>query len=266
MRKFLRILKGLAALASFITIIPTRVHDISLAAEYFYLIPIIGILEGLAASLPALIPGAPYLIAAIVAALSYLVTGLNHIDGLADFVDAVYSGKRGEEALKIMKDPRRGSAAVAATSIAVVLTYAAVVAIVSGLRSWLDVAASICIAHVLAAESMYALAATGREPPYSGLGSLFIRSSRPSWKAAVSVLMSLLIIALLVVFRTHLLVPAVAAAAAVAASLTIVRQVSLRILGFISGDVLGAVFEVSKTSSLLALALVVTSVATISCI
>jgi len=263
LRKYLRVLKGLAALTSFATIIPTRVYNISLAAEYFYLIPIIGVLEGLTASLPALIPAAPYLTAAIVAALTYLITGLNHVDGLADFIDAVYSGRRGEEALRIMKDPHRGSAAVATTSIVVVLTYASVVAIVSELGSWLDVATVLCVAHVLAAESMFALATTAREPPYSGLGKLFIESSKSLWKAAASVLTSILILALLVVFRTHLLLPAVAAAAAAAASLAIVRHASLKTLGFISGDVLGAVFEASKTSSLLALALALTSAAAV---
>ncbi len=264
MKKCLKVLKGLAALTSFATVIPAKVYDVSLAAEYFYLISIVGVLEGLITSVPILIPTSPYLRAAMALAASYLVTGLNHLDGLADFADAAYSGKVGEEALKVMKDPRRGSAAIAITSITLILTYASLVSVISVLKSWLDIAASLCIVHALAAESMYALAVTGKEPPYRGLGKLFIESSKPPWKTAISILTLASVLTLILVFRMPLLFPALSAAAAAAVSLAVIRHVSLRILGFISGDVLGAVFEVSKTTSLLTLAVILTAVT--SCI
>lgn len=66
--------------------------------------------------------GVPALVAAVVAvAVSLLVTGALHEDGLADTFDGLGSGRRGDEAIEVMRDPRIGSFGAAALAISLLL-------------------------------------------------------------------------------------------------------------------------------------------------
>lgn len=62
--------------------------------------------------------------AAVLAALPFLLTGGIHCDGFMDTVDGIFSGRRRERMLEIMKDSRTGSFAVAAFGILLLLQYA----------------------------------------------------------------------------------------------------------------------------------------------
>jgi len=58
-----------------------------------------------------------------------LITGSMHIDALADTIDGIGSGKERNEKLRIMKDPTVGAMGVAAIVLVLILKYAALTAI-----------------------------------------------------------------------------------------------------------------------------------------
>lgn len=62
--------------------------------------------------------------AAVLAALPFLLTGGIHCDGFMDTVDGIFSGRRRERMLEIMKDSCTGSFAVTAFGILLLLQYA----------------------------------------------------------------------------------------------------------------------------------------------
>ncbi len=247
----LRSLRSVTALLRFFTIIPLGSVSIEDAARCFPAIPLVGVVEGLLVSLS--IPVAIYLgldLGAVIAvALHVIVTGGLHLDGFADYIDGCASGKRGEEMLKVMKDPRKGSFAVAGIVLNMLLSYVSMKAILAlgyGAISY------IALIYIASTQSMYVLASIGREPPYQGLGMVFMKAARE--KRAV-VLNIGIIIAL---FATYLLIGALwisimTLSLSLLIPLLVERGVRRR-LGFVNGDVLGYCYELTKICALLLLA------------
>lgn len=242
--------RGFLALLSFLTILPARVHDAALAARHFYLAPLVGLLEGAAALAPLLLePVPPQLRAFLSLSIIYLISGFSHLEGFADFVDAMASGRRGSEALAIMKQPWRGAVAVSATVLAVLASYASLTVIAEASPS------SVVVAQVLSQESGFLLAALSKPPPYQGLGSLFIANSKGLGRVGASVAVTALALAVTI--------PAQApracwhgyalAAAASLISVLYTRRASHAVLGFSTGDVIGFCMELSRSTALLAI-------------
>jgi len=246
LRKLLEKVKGFMALLSFLTIIPMRVHDLSSASRFFYLTPIIGLLEGSIAVAPILLDTPIYVRATLILAISYLITGFSHLDGFADFADVLGSGRSGEDALKIMKEPGRGAIATAATTLLIIVAYSSLIALVS--RGWWHV---IILSHVLASESMYLLATASTPPSYHGLSRDFIIESKHRARIAVN-LLSLGVISLAIAYiRWDSIRHQLAAIAPTIIAIIYTRMKSHRVLGFANGDVLGFCYEVSKAAILI---------------
>ncbi len=239
--------KGFLALLSFLTIIPTGVHDIYLAARSFYTVPLIGFIEGLIVVLP-FYTSLPVGVKAVIALLlSYIITGLNHVDGFADFVDAIASRKRGGEALKVIKEPWKGPMAIASTILLVLVTYTCL----QHLYKYTDI---IVVAHILAAESMYLLAVFSNKPDYRGLGTLFIEESKkpPRVIANIAVFLALLIVLVLVYASEPITtITFMAMSLGMMASVFYTYVKSHSILGYSNGDVLGFCYELTRTLVLL---------------
>lgn len=249
MRKHSHYIRGFLALLSFLTIIPTRVYDVALAAEYFYLIPIVGFIEGLIAVLPLLMPIPLMLKAALTLLLLYVLTGFNHLDGFADFVDAIMSKRSNEEALKIMKEPWRGTMAIASVVLLIILTYVSIIILAEGNKWYV-----IVLAQILTFESSFILAVLSNPPTYQGLGRLFVTKVKRSGKIIANIAL-----ALVAVFS--ILIPYITDYNAI---LTLIFMVSTTlltvlyvyikahsILGYSTGDVLGFCLELSRLVNLL---------------
>ena len=243
--------KGFLALLSFLTIIPSGVYDLVLAAKYFYLVPLVGLLEGAIVVAP-LYTSLPVELKTVLAlSLSYLVTGFNHLDGFADFADAIASRRRGKEALRIIKEPWKGPMAIASTILIVLITY-------SSLRVLVDEYYVVIAAHVLAGESMYLLALFSKQPDYEGLGKLFIMESKHTIRTIFNI--TLLVVVLVTPLWaygynafTMITVLLMTLSMMVAVLYTYVKAHS--ILGYSNGDVLGFCYELAKTVLLLTAAI-----------
>ncbi len=115
----------------FLTIAPVKAkgtldhYRLGGSVAYF---PVIGfllgcLLSGVNGLLSAFLPD-PFLVNTVLVVLLIVLTGALHIDGLADTFDALFSGKKREEMLLIMRDSRIGTMGVVAIVSVVLLKLA----------------------------------------------------------------------------------------------------------------------------------------------
>ena len=192
---------------------------------------------------------APPAAAAIAVIADAALTGLLHLDGLADAADGLLPPLSRARRLEVMADPRLGAFGAAGLAIVLLARFGA---FASMPPSPLAIAG-------LWSGSRTAMAVTARAVPYArpgGLASAFLpapaagaRLTRP---ALLGLAGGLLALALAFAGRGALGVAAVGAEAVGAAAVVFLAW---RRLGGFTGDVLGAAAVVGETAGLLALAL-----------
>jgi adenosylcobinamide-GDP ribazoletransferase len=235
----------------FLTRVPVRLKKTpdarSVGASLCYY-PLIGGLIGLALAVPhVVLADSPDLLRASVVLVTWIgITGALHLDGLADSADA-WMGNNGsrERALTIMKDPRCGTAAVVAIVIALMLKFSAITVLDTS-----NVALLILIPALARANAVWLFATT----PYvkaHGLGAdLSKHASKTGGTVAV----------IATVLATVWLAPLVIATALLATIFAVgllARHTMLTRLGGTTGDTAGALIEVSETTGLIAVAILV---------
>lgn len=256
---------GFRDLLAFMTGIPVGGGSVENAARSFFLIPLVGALEGALVALVlyslellgagALVAGVAYLAAHVV------LTGGLHLDGFADYADVLGSRLSGEQAVRVLKDPRRGSYSVVWLGSILIATVAltSVVLSATALKPWLYTPLFVSV-YSASAESMYLVVSSGNREPYEGLAAAF--------KDSVGVethLMNALVYALTALAPAWLVFEAGGAGMGLAvalvlllplpASLVIAKDANSR-LGFVNGDVAGFAYESLRVLSLAILALV----------
>ncbi|ALL01531.1 putative cobalamin 5'-phosphate synthase [Pyrodictium delaneyi] len=239
------LLRNLGCLIAFLTRIPVSCHDVREAARGYPLVPLVGLLEGIIVAATMHVAPEPGVAAALALILHLLVTGGLHLDGFADYSDAMGAGARGETAARIMKDPRRGGFALAYTIVLLVAKYAGFEAV---WRSPLVVVAS----YIAAAEAMYTVSALLPAPGYRGLGWLFRNLGVSRRGIAINLVIYASAALATVLLEARRVLAALTAGAAM--SLLVARDARLR-LGYASGDVLGFAYETVHTAALLVAAL-----------
>ena len=243
-------------LLAFMTRLPLGGGSLEGAARCFYAAPLLGLAVGSLAFAPLAmlkVVGAPGLLAgSVYPAIHYLLTGGLHLDGLADYADVWGSGARGDVAVRVLKDPRRGSHAIAALATVTLASAGAAASIYAlGLQEAL---ALFIAAYAAAYESMYLTLLAGPPEPYKGMAAAFKRSASRTYK--LNLLLYAVTAFSLAAATSQLAAPALAAVAAVLAAtpalgLLVAADAAAR-LGFVNGDVAGASFETSRTLALLA--------------
>lgn len=235
---------GFRGLISFLTIIPAG-GKFEYAPRYFYLVPLIGLIEGLIAASPLLI--SKPIGAALSTALTYLINGFQHMDGFLDFGEALLTGRRGEEAVRVLKDPHRGSFALTLGLIDVLLVYSSL------LSMGKETLITLPITEAAAAYVMFTTAYLGK-PSEGGLGRLFIIEAKGNVKLTSSTLLyAAIIVAVPLLYHWGALIILItitvnALISELVALLTV--KLSHSRLGFVNGDVLGFSFELSKVTLL----------------
>jgi adenosylcobinamide-GDP ribazoletransferase len=193
------------------------------------------------------------LAAALAVGVLALLTGGLHLDGLADTADGLGSRRPRDEALAIMRRSDIGPFGVAALLFTVLVQVTALATVAPG---WPD-AAALAVAAVTGRTAV--VLATGPGSPAArpdGFGALVAGATTVrARRTAGAALLAVVALAATAAWGWH---PAVRGAAAVLAGLCaadLLRRLARRRLGGMTGDVFGALVEVSAAVMLLALAL-----------
>lgn len=183
------------------------------------------------------------LVAAMLVVVNVFVTGALHLDGLADMADGFGGGQTKERTLEIMRDSLIGSYGAVALILLLFVKVAAIAALIESSAAWQ-------ILIVAPALARWAIVPLGKFAPYArksgGLGKSITDYVGWSELFGASFFAGVVVFGLLD-WRSG----AVLWLIAVAATLFIARF-SLRKIGGITGDVLGANAEVCETAILFA--------------
>ncbi len=246
-------MRGLISAISFMTILPIApryaVPGLASARAWF---PVVGLmLGGILAATDLLLnmgydfiaqdtsPIPPVLPAVILTVGIIALTRALHLDGLMDCCDALFGGFSRERRLEILRDPRVGAFAVAGAVSLLFLKVAAIMSLPQGDRIWILILFP-CLSRWAATLAMEVF-------PYardSGIGTPFFGSGR-RWHIA----MALIISSLAAFFLAGPIgLGLLAVASATAWSL---GKWSSKQLGGLTGDVYGAIIEVTEVAVLL---------------
>lgn len=240
-------LRPVQSVLSFLTILPAGGgdHDIRYVARNMYLFPLAGaaigaIVGGMAFGVSFFLPS--LMVGLLSAGALVIVTGVHHTDALADFADGLMAKGGKEVKRKAMMDPAVGSAGVAA----LVMYFAGMIIVFNTGFPGFRIFTSIIAAEVIAKYVMVLLTFKGTSA-WEGFSSPFTAAMKDGRKMLAATAITLSI----VWFASG---PAGMAALGVAIALgAVMRHVSKRSFGGISGDVLGASNEVSRLASLIVL-------------
>jgi adenosylcobinamide-GDP ribazoletransferase len=226
---------------------PYRKEDYRWAAAHA---PLVGIVIGVAlgAVERGLLVGlAPLAAAALTLALSLLVTGAFHEDGLADTSDALGGGYDPARVLAILKDSRIGSFGGAALAVSI-LARAALLASLGTSAAWAWPLVG-CAARVAPVWLAVAL-------PYVTPEAAKSRTlARPGPRQAAVASAWFLLVAVVVVAARLASIPRIAAVVAVLAAVTLFSGWRYRArAGGVTGDFLGATEQLGEIGALAALA------------
>lgn len=234
----------LTSLLSLFTRLPAPSGTPEDAARCSWLLPLIGFIIGSLEALPVLVQ-LPALFEASIWFITHIYfTGGIHLDGLLDYFDAVLPGFRGEQAIRVMKDPRKGAGAVlAAISYSLLFLAAAVYLIKTRPLLLLLISAS---SFAYSYTVVLLLLARSPPEPYQGLARLFqsgLRGSRTLLLAFTGFALTT---------PALILYPVGAALACLVAAFTgyLVYRDAVKRLGFMNGDVAGAGIELARLAYL----------------
>ncbi|MEV4108897.1 adenosylcobinamide-GDP ribazoletransferase [Nonomuraea sp. NPDC049695] len=247
----MRLGEGLRLAVGTLSVFPVRVQrvDREVAGHAMVLAPAVGLVLGLIAGLPLLLPGPPPLLGAALAVglLAVLTRGL-HLDGLADLADGLGSGKPAAEALDIMKKSDIGPFGV----MTLVLTL--LIQVVAAAEAGFAAFVMACVAGRLALT--WACRAGVPAARSDGLGAMVAGTVRrpAAWlvtlAALPAVLLTVAVSAPPGAFAAYggFVLP-LGLLAGLGAALLLLAHARRR-LGGITGDVLGALLETAAATAL----------------
>lgn len=242
------VFKSIVSVLSFLTIIPMPKaynYHLDTIARNMYFFPlcggIIGIIVGLVAFLSStFLP--QYVTSLVVLVTFVIVTGVHHIDGLADFADGLMIKGDRESKRKAMSDPIVGSAGVTALIINFIGLFIALLNFESSLKLFY----SIIVSEIIAKYVMVVQASVGQSA-WSGLSTSFTIEMKKGYKIIISIVISVLL-----VFIIEGILALLTLGIVIIIGL-IIYIVSYKNFGGVSGDVFGASNEISRLASLLIL-------------
>lgn len=235
---------------AFLTVFPAKEEqeNLNLAAKSMGLFPVVGFGIGLIVGIAALIflSFFPSLVAGLLTVAVLLwITGLHHTDGLLDFGDGLMCKGSKERKLEAMRDKMTGVGGFSAGLI-VLLTTALIISSFSAR----NILFSLASAEVTAKMSMVLAASIGRSAS-PGLNVPFIDAMHGRNRVVLTVLPVLF--ALLISLLATGFFGFLSVIAAIVATV-LLERISRRHFGGLTGDVFGAINEVSRLASLLVLA------------
>jgi adenosylcobinamide-GDP ribazoletransferase len=234
--------KQFAIAVSFLTLVRlprTPAEDITPSdlAGSFSWFPVVGLLLGVClVAVASLLHGAPpFLLAVLLTALLAILTRGLHLDGLADLADGIGGGYTRERRLEIMKDSRTGAFGALALIFAVLLKSTAIYTLLLG-HCW----SAMLVAPVM---SRFAMVLGAYNMPHArstgGLARPFLEQMDSQQLLGASLLSIAALVFLALKTAAFYLILAVACAG-------FLRVLARRWLGGMTGDVLGALNEITE--------------------
>ncbi|MFA0823506.1 MAG: adenosylcobinamide-GDP ribazoletransferase [Methanomethylovorans sp.] len=200
--------------------------------------------------------------AVLIVVFVYYLTGLNHIDGLADFGDGLTAHGSVEKKIRALKDVALGIGGVGFCTMGIIAFYSAIVSLQSEALIFADssiktaatvLLSAMLIAEVSAMQCMLTIAAFGKSI-HEGLGSILVQNTTIP-KYFVGLLGSVIICSLALV-PFGLWYGGLVALIAAIVSAFIILNISNRHFGGMNGDVIGTSNEVGRTIALIIIVLV----------
>ena len=237
----------------FFTILPlSRAGTLKDVARAGWLVAIAGVLIGGAEGLIGLgslrLLGQP-VTAALILAVSLLLMGLHHADGLADLGDAIMVHGDASRRIEVLKDRTLGIGAVGAVLLTYLITWSALTQLLAlNGEDWKLPA--LLIAVEVAARLSLQIVAFVSKPSHEGAGMVFLEMMK-GWRGIAGFILSLAILAAVSLVSSA---PGVLAALA-AAIVTGLALAALgkKLFGGAGGDLLGASVELGRLAAVLAL-------------
>jgi adenosylcobinamide-GDP ribazoletransferase len=246
-------LKEVKHLFSFLTTIPVSMDEDLLTdtAKFMFLFPLVGAFIGLLAGLfgwvtfqflPSLVAGG------LVLGFLLLITGLHHTDGLLDFGDGVMAHGSAERKIEIMHDQLTGAGGMSLGIVTLLITALSIAELNSDI-----VIQGLVVVEVSAKLSMVIGAYAGRST-HQGMSSYFLEVMHGK-NGALRMIVALTIsfgIALPLLWLNGAFVVSVS----IITSMVMV-EISHRHFHGVTGDVLGAINELTRMISLVSLLAVI---------
>ncbi len=235
--------------------------------EFFkrtYLHMLVGIVIGLMIGLVSYVLASALsfqLTAVLTIVFIYYLTGLNHLDGIADIGDGMTAHGSLEKKVKALKDMSLGIGGVAFASLIILSLYSSLLSLLdeasatsadTGVSIALIVLLSMFVAEISAKQSMLTVAAFGKSI-HEGLGSILVENTTlPKYLAGF--VLGIVPCALAFYYLDMALVGIFAFLASIIATF-ILMNVSKRHFGGVNGDVIGSSNEIGRIISLIVITL-----------
>lgn len=240
-------LKEIKNLLAFLTIIPVGMDQDCLtdAAKYMPIFPLVGAFIGLLAGLLAwlLTPILPELIVGMLTlGFLLLITGLHHTDGLLDFGDGVMYQGPPEKKIEVMHDQRTGAGGLVLGLVTLLTTAFCVAELKRSIMIQ-----SLIVSEVLAKLAMVIGAWSGKSA-HEGMNTFFVNAMHGEYRRLR------LVLALSISFGMAITMLGIAGFIAATTGLTaslILVEGSRRHFGGVTGDVFGAMNEITRMISLI---------------
>jgi adenosylcobinamide-GDP ribazoletransferase len=204
----------------------------------------VGILLGLFSVLVSLIPFSPFITASLIVALQAYLTRGFHLDGLCDMADGFGGGWDKERTLAIMKDSHVGSFAVIALVCVLLVQVASLTGI---LFLWPILVFSPMLGRFMQVMACTTCSYARKE---GGTAQILVEQSKRR-HAVAPALQILLFLGVLAGLDSPSFYPAVGSLILASAMFLFVRHLSIKRLGGITGDVLGAIEVLCETAAYL---------------
>lgn len=264
--------KGLKAGIGFLTTIPMKLgpDDFFCFTERIYIFIIVGVLAGailgvsgylLQVFLPATI------VPVLVIACIYLLTGINHLDGLSDLGDGVIANGPREKKVAAMKDVHAGAGGILFIGMNLLLLYS-VISLFTGMG--LILLFPLFVAEVCAKVAITTVASFGKSA-HEGMGSLVINGAKNEhyvlgvllaiaaaflamafWAFSTASYDGLTIYGLFLILQQAFTMGILGLLAVISAVLVglVFIHIGNRHFGGVSGDVMGAANEAARIAAL----------------
>jgi adenosylcobinamide-GDP ribazoletransferase len=234
-------LSGLVTALRTLTVLPVPGKDTETFSNSFFWFPVVGLLLGLiqiAIGYAVHSSGWNELAAALVILGGIGLTRGIHADGLADLADGFWGGKTREAILRIMKDSNVGSFGALALSGMMLLKWVAVLKLIEN-DAFGFIAGGVLLARWVQVLLASALPYARKE---GGTAHSFVNGAGWSHSIVTSALTFLFLFPLLHFSLYAFVITVFTALAAV----LMIGQLSYKKIGGVTGDVLGAVSEVTE--------------------